>query len=49
MYLIDIDIMIFSLKADRLVAENFRAHRTDPIMISVVTYGELVFGARKSE
>ena len=49
MYLIDSDIMIFSLKADRLVAENFRAHRTDPIMISVVTYGELVFGARKSE
>ena len=47
-YLVDTDIIIFGLKANRLVVEHFHRHRTHPIMISVVTYGELVFGARKS-
>jgi tRNA(fMet)-specific endonuclease VapC len=47
-YLIDTDIIIYSFKGNRVVADNFRTHRTEPIMISVVTYGEMVFGARKS-
>jgi len=47
-YLIDTDIIIYSFKGNRAVVDNFRTHRTEPIMISVVTYGEMVFGARKS-
>jgi tRNA(fMet)-specific endonuclease VapC len=48
MYLIDTDIIIYSLKGNRLVIENLQKHRTDPISISVITYGEMVYGARKS-
>lgn len=46
--MIDTDIIIYSFKGNRVVVDNFRRHRTDPIMISVVTYGEMVYGARKS-
>ena len=48
MYLIDTDIIIYSLKGIRVVTDNFRKHRTEPIVISVITYGEMVYGARKS-
>ncbi len=48
MYLIDTDIIIYSLKGNTTVADHLRRHRTDPIMISVITYGEMVYGARKS-
>jgi tRNA(fMet)-specific endonuclease VapC len=48
MYLIDTDIIIYSFKGNSVVADNLRRHRTEPIMISVVTYGEMVYGARKS-
>jgi len=47
-YLIDTDIIIYSLKGNTTVADHLRRHRTDPIMISVITYGEMVYGARKS-
>jgi tRNA(fMet)-specific endonuclease VapC len=48
-YLIDTDIIIYSLKNYPAVKNNFRNHANDPKAISVITYGELVFGAKKSE
>ena len=47
-YLIDTDIIIYSLKNYPVVKNNFRKHANDPKTISVITYGELVFGAKKS-
>lgn len=49
MYLLDTDIIIYSLKGDRNVIENLRAFREQPKAISVITYGELIFGAQKSK
>lgn len=49
MYLLDTDILIYALKGDRTVVENFTQHANDPKAISVVSYGELVFGAQKSQ
>lgn len=48
-YLIDTDIIIYSLKNDDTVQRRFRETLTIPKSISVVTYGELVYGARKSK
>jgi len=48
MYLIDTDTMIYSLKGVPSVVENFRIHSSDPKAISVITYGELIYGAEKS-
>jgi tRNA(fMet)-specific endonuclease VapC len=48
-YLIDTDIIIYSLKQYPLVKKNLSSHENDPKRISVITYGELVFGARKSK
>lgn len=48
-YLIDTDILIYSLKGKENVLENFKAHRDYPKSISVITYGELIYGARKSQ
>lgn len=47
-YLIDTDIVIYSLKNHSAVKYNFRKHANDPKMISVITYGELIHGAKKS-
>jgi tRNA(fMet)-specific endonuclease VapC len=47
-YLIDTDILIYSLKNDENVKQKFRENQNIPKSISVITYGELVFGARKS-
>jgi tRNA(fMet)-specific endonuclease VapC len=47
-YLIDTDIIIYSLKGDRTVTGAFQDRSNDPKSISVITYGELVYGARKS-
>jgi len=49
MYLIDTDTIIYSLKGIPEVVENFRVHNTDPKAISVITYGELIYGAEKSQ
>jgi tRNA(fMet)-specific endonuclease VapC len=49
MYLLDTDILLDSLKGDPVVVENIRKHAADPKAISVVTYGELVFGAYRSQ
>jgi tRNA(fMet)-specific endonuclease VapC len=48
-FLIDTDIIIYSLKGDARVNLWLRANDTIPKEISVVTYGELIYGARKSQ
>ncbi|MEA3266766.1 MAG: type II toxin-antitoxin system VapC family toxin [Candidatus Fermentibacteria bacterium] len=48
-YLIDTDIIIYSLKNHLEVNKNFSFFRNAPKSISVVTYGELVYGACKSQ
>jgi tRNA(fMet)-specific endonuclease VapC len=49
MYLLDTDTIIYSLMGIPAVVENIRAHAADPKAISVITYGELVYGAEKSQ
>ena len=49
MYLLDTDTIIYSLKGVPAIVENMRAHAADPKAISVITYGELVYGAEKSQ
>jgi tRNA(fMet)-specific endonuclease VapC len=48
-YLIDTNIIIYSLKNHSLVNRNFELQKHIPKAISVITYGELYFGARKSQ
>lgn len=48
-YLIDTDIIIYSLKGNETVNKNLLANKNIPKSISVITYGELVYGARKSK
>ncbi len=48
-YLIDTDIIVYSLKNHQNVNENFSFFRNSPKSISVITYGELVYGACKSQ
>ncbi len=48
-YLIDTDILIYSLKNDPHVTQKFKENLNIPKSISVITYGELVYGARKSQ
>lgn len=49
MYLIDTDIIIYSLKNDKIVQQNFLNNENIPKFISIITYGELLFGAKKSK
>ena len=48
-YLIDTDIIIYSLKNYDPVNDNFKKYKNSPKSISVITYGELIYGARKSK
>jgi tRNA(fMet)-specific endonuclease VapC len=48
-YLIDTDIIIYSIKGNAVVQQNFVLNEKIPKSISVITYGELLFGARKSK
>jgi tRNA(fMet)-specific endonuclease VapC len=48
MYLIDTDILIYALKGEPRVVDQFRRHGVQPKAISVISYGELLFGAEKS-
>ena len=48
MYLIDTDILIYSLKGNEAVLAHFRQTATAPKAISVISYGELLYGASKS-
>ncbi|MBI4556511.1 MAG: type II toxin-antitoxin system VapC family toxin [Candidatus Hydrogenedentes bacterium] len=47
--MIDTDIIIYALKGEAWVLEEFRRHSAHPKAISIITYGELLFGALKSE
>ena len=49
MYLLDTDTLIYFLKCNESVVKNFKDHTNMPKAISVITYGELVYGAEKSE
>ena len=49
MYLLDTDTLIYFLKGTEVVVENFKACMDAPKAISVITYGELIYGCRKSE
>ena len=48
MYLIDTDILIYSLKGHPQVMDHLNRTATAPKAISVISYGELLYGARKS-
>lgn len=48
MYLIDTDIFVYSLKGEPQVLEHFRRTASAPKALSVVSYGELLYGALKS-
>lgn len=48
-YLIDTDTIIFALRGDHSVLEKFEANKNIPISISMITYAELVFGAKRSQ
>lgn len=47
-FLIDTDIIIYSIKGDEKVRSWFEANKNLPKFISAVTYGELVYRAKKS-
>ena len=47
-YLIDTDILIYSLKNNSVVQKNFKEKANLPKYISVISYAELILGARKS-
>lgn len=48
MYLLDSDTLSFLLRGNAKVVANLEAHAADPKALSVVTYGELLYGAMKS-
>jgi tRNA(fMet)-specific endonuclease VapC len=48
-YLIDTDIIIYSLKGNENVQKNLFKKKNISKAISVITYGELIFGAKKSK
>jgi tRNA(fMet)-specific endonuclease VapC len=48
-FLIDTDIIIYSLKNNETVRQNFLNNANSFKAISVISYGELVFGAHRSE
>jgi len=48
-YLIDTDIIIYSIKGNSLVNNNFLKNENISKSISIITYGELLFGAKKSK
>jgi tRNA(fMet)-specific endonuclease VapC len=48
MYLLDTDTLIYCLKGVPEVVRGFELHGEYPMALSVITYGELVYGAMKS-
>jgi len=49
MFLLDTNIIIYSLKKNQTVIDKFRENRDAVKVISIITYGELIFGAEKSK
>ena len=48
-YLFDTDTIIFALRKDRSVLIKFEENKNIPISISMITYAELIFGAKRSQ
>ncbi len=48
-YLIDTDIIIYALCGDKNVLTKFEENKNLPISISMITYAELIFGAKRSQ
>jgi tRNA(fMet)-specific endonuclease VapC len=48
-FLIDTDIIIYSLKGNSAVQKRMLDNQNAPKFISVITFGELIYGARKSK
>lgn len=48
-YLIDTDTIIFALRGDEKVLSKFEENKNLPISISMITYAELIFGAKRSQ
>ncbi len=48
MYLLDTDTVIYALKGEPLVTRRLAEKASQPKALSVITYGELFFGAMKS-
>jgi tRNA(fMet)-specific endonuclease VapC len=48
MYLLDTDTIIYALKGDPHVTRRFEEKATQAKALSVISYGELFFGAMKS-
>ena len=48
-FLIDTNILIYRLKNMGNVNDNFLKYQNEPMCVSVVSYGELVYGAEKSK
>ena len=48
-YLIDTDTIIFALRGNSNVLAKFEENKNLPISISLITYAELVFGAKRSQ
>ena len=48
-FLIDTNILIYRLKNMGNVNGNFSKYQNEPMSVSVVSYGELVYGAEKSK
>ncbi|HBD93767.1 MAG: nucleic acid-binding protein [Spirochaetes bacterium GWF1_31_7] len=48
-FLIDTDILIYSLKGNRQINNWMYENQNIPKFISVITFGELMYGARKSQ
>lgn len=49
MYLLDTNIIIYSLKGNQTVQENLQMRRNDSLCISVISLMELYYGAYKSQ
>ena len=49
LFLIDTDIIIYSLKNNEVVKNNIAKNAESLKIISVITYGELLYGALRSE
>ena len=49
MFLIDTDIIIYSLKNNKNVIRNFNLYSQEPKAVSIITIGELLYGAYKSQ
>ena len=49
MFLLETDTLVNLLRGTSRVMENINAHRAAPKFFSVISYGELVHGCRKSQ